>query len=47
MTAELRPLDVVVVVTATAAWGYGIHLFWQRRLLSRLLGLDRGTISRR
>jgi cation-transporting ATPase E len=45
--APLRPLDVVVVVTATAAWGYGIHLFWQRRLLSRLLGLDRGTISRR
>lgn len=44
--APLRPLDVAVVLLATAAWAYGIHLFWQRRLLSRMLGLDRGSISR-
>ena len=46
MLATLGPIDVVVVLAATAAWTYGMHIFWQRGLLRRLLGMDRGTISR-
>jgi cation-transporting P-type ATPase E len=46
MLAELRPFDFAVVLTATTAWAYGIHIVWRHQLLRRLLGLDRGTINR-
>lgn len=46
MLAELGLMDIVVVLAATVAWAYGMHVFWQRGMLRRLLGLDQGTINR-
>ena len=46
MLTRLGPVDIVVVLVATAAWAYGIREIWRRRLVARLLGLDRGRINR-
>jgi cation-transporting ATPase E len=40
-----RAFDIVIVVAVTAAWGYAIHVFWSKRLLSRLLGLERPPVG--
>lgn len=42
----LGPLDIAVLLLVTAAWAYGMHVFWQRGLLRRLLGLDERIFNR-
>lgn len=46
MLTKLGPFDIAVVLVATVAWAFGMHIFWQRGMLRRLLGLDQGTINR-
>jgi cation-transporting ATPase E len=46
MLTTLGPVDILAVLAATATWAYAIREVWRRRLLERLLRLDRGTINR-
>jgi hypothetical protein len=44
--SPLGVLDIAIIVVVTAAWTLALRAIWQRRLLNRMLGLDRVPVTR-